>query len=51
MDTTEFAHELYLKNYPYDYNMHKLEHWDQLEKQYPLLFTGMYQFWCYKPKY
>lgn len=29
-----------------DFDTSNLAHWDQLEDRYPLLFRGMYQFWC-----
>lgn len=40
----------YLKQFPQDSRMNSLSNWHALEQDIPLLFFGMYQFWCYKPQ-
>ncbi|WP_371807582.1 tetratricopeptide repeat protein, partial [Prochlorococcus sp. P1344] len=39
----------YQKQYPEDVDMTSLKNWGEFEKQHPSTFTGMYQFWAYKP--
>lgn len=41
--------ERYIAAFPKEYYWNNLENWHQLEMQSPLMFFGMYQFWCYKP--
>ena len=38
----------YMKNYPSDTSMISLENWETFEKQNPLTFQNMYQFWARK---
>ncbi len=36
----------YKKSFPQDPKAINLDNWDRLEEKNPLLFRGMYQFWC-----
>ena len=39
----------YQEQYPEDSDMTSLSNWGEFEKKHPSTFTGMYQFWAYKP--
>ena len=41
--------ERYMARFPQDPYWNDLDNWHRLEQEHPLLFFGMYQFWCYKP--
>ncbi len=41
--------ERYIAAFPDEYHWNNLDNWHQLEMRSPLMFFGMYQFWCYKP--
>lgn len=40
---------LYHSHFPQDKKMKNFSCWDQLERLYPNIFSGMYKFWCQKP--
>ncbi len=42
--------QAYIHQFPQDKAWNNLENWRALESMHPLMFFGMYQFWCYKPK-
>lgn len=44
-----FSHAHYLMRYPDDPRQRDFGNWQQLEIENPLLFEGMYGFWCRKP--
>ena len=41
--------KLYQEQYPEDIDMTSLPNWGEFEEKCPSTFTGMYQFWAYKP--
>lgn len=41
--------EKYIERFPEDRHWNNLDNWHALEQENPLMFFGMYQFWCYKP--
>ena len=41
--------KLYQEQYPEDIDMTSLPNWGEFEEKFPSTFTGMYQFWAYKP--
>ena len=38
------------KNFNKEYDIYNLLHWEEFENKNPLIFNGMYQFWCQKLK-
>ncbi len=39
---------MYLERFPDDPEMKKLTNWNEIERDHPGLFAGMYQFWLRK---
>lgn len=40
----------YLARFPHDTTMSDLASWDRYERDHPMTFAGMYQFWIQKPR-
>jgi hypothetical protein len=40
--------DLLRRNYPNEHWPGSLAHWAELEREIPILFAGMYKFWCEK---
>jgi tetratricopeptide (TPR) repeat protein/SAM-dependent methyltransferase len=40
----------YLARFPHDQTMSDLASWDAYEREHPMTFSGMYQFWVQKPR-
>ncbi|HEX8238781.1 MAG TPA: methyltransferase domain-containing protein [Allosphingosinicella sp.] len=47
---TPFARARYLSEHPDDPHFRDTAAWSALEKRQPSLFSGMYKFWCRKPR-
>jgi hypothetical protein len=46
---TDAWRERYRREHPLDPHLRDVAGWAALEKDFPLMFTGMYGFWCRRP--